>query len=505
MEQAGPRATVLVTGASGFIGHHLVQFLLKDHDVIAFARRPQKEIGLQPHPNLQWVLVDLTDADQLDHAFRSVSASHNIQFIFHLAAYYDFGDQVYSEVYEKTNVVATGQLLELARGINPKRFIFSSSLVVSKFPQEGDLVSENSPADATYPYAITKRKAEELVRSYSKNFPCSIVRLGAVYSDWCENEPLYHFLKVWLSDRWDSSILPGRGSMAIPYIHICCVVDLFIRILNNTESLGPLNVFLASSDEPISLKKLFQLSTRHFSGQEKAPVFLPGWLVRIGIVYRDFWGRLRGKRPFERLWMTDYLDQTLPTDCSYTRNVLGWHPRPRHQLPRRLLHLIENMKAQPEKWHQMNIHRLLRNQATRPSLILGEEMVQMHETLVDRIFAGIMDPSKQAVLPFYQNLAPEELRWYISVVYNHLLTSVRHGDRSIMITFAQDVSHRQLQESVSLDELCKALTIIRDVTTEGLYHNPKLSSLKLLVHDYITLAIQLAIDEIKDIYENVPR
>ena len=45
----------------------------------------------------------------------------------------------------------------------------------------------------------------------------------------------------------------------------------------------------------------------------------------------------------------------------------------------------------------------------------------------------------------------------------------------------------------------------RDILTQGLYNNPNLVSMKLLVHDYITLAIQLAIDEIKDVYENVPR
>ena len=74
-----------------------------------------------------------------------------------------------------------------------------------------------------------------------------------------------------------------------------------------------------------------------------------------------------------------------------------------------------------------------------------------------------------------------------------------------MITFARDLSQRQLEEAVSLGELCSALTDTRDVITHRLYNNPKLACIKLLVHDYITLAIQLAIDEIKDVYEDVPR
>ena len=505
MGQHSTNSTVLITGASGFIGRHLVKHLCPNYHVVAFARRAQKEVGLESHPNLEWVLVDLTDAAQLEKAFKLVTSNHRLDFVFHLAAYYDFGDQVFTEVYEKTNVTATAQLLDLASENNVKRFIFTSSLVASKFPDPGDLVYERSPPNAEYPYAITKRKGETLVEQASQNFPCSIVRLAAVVSDWCEYEPLYNFLKVWLSDRWDSHILPGHGSMAIPYIHVCCVIALFESIMEKTEELENFNMFLASSDKPLSLNELFRLSTRYYYGKEKVPLFIPGIIARIGVQLRDLWGRIIGRRPFERLWMTDYIDRAFPTDCSYTRNTLDWLPKPRHQLPRRLLHVIENLKTQPDKWHRMNIDRMSRFQRNRPALILAEEMVRMHEELVEKVFQTIMNPYNKTRLQYYQQMPAEDLRWYIRVVYNHLLTSVRHGDRSIMITFARDLSQRRMEEAVSLGELCGALTDTRDVITHRLYNNPKLASIKQLVHDYITLAIQLAIDEIKDVYEDVPR
>ncbi len=505
MGQTTVKNTILVTGASGFIGRHLVQQLCLEHRVIAFARRAQKEVGLEMHPNLEWVLVDLMDQKQLEKTFKKVSKEFELDFIFHLAAYYDFGDQVHSEIYEKTNVAATRQLLELSSNLNLKRFIFTSSLVASKFPPPGDLVYEKSSPDAEYPYAITKRKGEKFVKDASQHFPCSIVRLAAVCSDWCEYEPLYNFLKVWLSNRWDARILPGHGTMAIPYIHVCCVISLFEKIIEKTADLDDFTLFLASSDKPMSLKELFLLATRHYYGKEKTPILIPGFIARVGVIYRDMWGRLKGQRPFERLWMTKYINRSFPTDCSYTRNTLDWNPKARHHLPRRLLHLIENLKTRPDKWHRMNIDRLSRFQKNRPALILAEEMVRMHEELVEKVFQTIMDPYYKDRLQFYQNMAQEDLRWYISVVYNHLLTSVRHGDRSIMITFAKDLSHRRLQEDVDLDELCGALTVTRDVITHGLYHNANLVKMKLLVHDFITLAIQLALDEIKDVYENVPR
>ncbi|MCF7825604.1 MAG: NAD(P)-dependent oxidoreductase [Candidatus Marinimicrobia bacterium] len=496
--------TVLITGASGFVGRHLVKYLCSEHKVIAFARRTQKEVGLEPHPNLEWVLVDITDSKQLKKAFLKATTSHPIDFIFHLAAYYDFGEQIYSDTYEKTNIEATYNLLELARAAHVQRFVFTSSMVASNFPLPGDLVNERNLPDAEYPYAITKRQGEKLVQEFSHYFPCSVVRLAAVCSDWCEYEPLYHFLKIWLSDRWDARIIPGKGMMAIPYIHVCCIISLFVQIMEKSTELKDYDVFLASSDQPVSLVELFRFATRHYYGEERHPVFIPVFLARLGVFFRNIRGKLMGQPPFEKLWMLDYTDKAFPTDSSYTRATLDWQPKARHQISRRLLHLIENLKARPEEWHRKNIDRLHRFSRSRPSLALAEEMIKLHETLVETITSHIMQPENAEQLKFYHSMEADELKWYISVVFNNLLTSVRHGDRSIMIVFAHDLANRRMQEDVSLEELCEVLYITRDVITESLYNNPKLHNMKLLVHDYITLAIQLAIDEIKDIYENIP-
>lgn len=505
MAENNTQATVLITGASGFIGRHLVRFLSPNHKVFAFARRTQKEVGIKAHPNINWILVDITDKAQLNAVFIDANAESRIDYIIHLAAYYDFGDQVHTDVYEQTNVQATQQLLELAKTIDIQRFIFASSLVTSNFPQPRDLVYEESDLDATFPYAITKQKGEEMVKEFSENFPCTIVRLAAVCSDWCEYEPLYSFLKIWLSNRWDARIIAGKGTMAIPYIHVSCVIRMFDRILSKSADLGNFNIFLASTDNPISLLELFTLATRHYYGEERKPIFIPAIIARIGIILRDIWGRLKGKRPFERLWMIEYIDRQFPTDCSYTRNRLDWEPTKRHRLKRRLLFLIENLKSRPDEWHTKNITRLKRFERNRPALVLAEEMARMHEQLVDEVFEEIRKPSNFQHFSYYQGMDPDELRWYINVVYNNLLTSVRHGDRSIMITFAQDVSMRRIQDQCSLEELCGALTVTRDIITQRLYNNKKLATMKLLVHDYITLAIQLAMDEIKDKYENIPR
>jgi len=495
------KETIILTGASGFIGSNLLSVLKEKYHIYAFARRTQKEIGIPLHDNIIWILVDITDKKQLHKIFYKIRDVQKIDYVIHLAAYYDFGNQVYNDLYQKTNVDATKYILDLTKESGVKHFIFSSSLVSSKFPKPGDLVYEKSKLDAEYPYAKTKIIGENLVSEYSKYFKCSIVRFAAVFSDWCEYEPLYNFMKIWLSKSWKSRIIAGTGNMAIPYIHVNCIIDILRKIIEKTDELDRLNIFLASSDKPTPLINIFSVSTRLFYGESKNPIFVPKFLAKFWIILRDTIGRLIGNRPFERYWMTRYMDKTFPTDCSFTRESLGWKPKKRHLFINRMTYLIENLKSMPDDWNRKNISRLKRFTVQRPSLILAEEMHHLHETLVSEIFTELTSIKNSHKFKYYQNLSSERLMWYNDVFYNNLLTSVRHGDRSIMISFGRDLAKTRFKEGVSVVELCDALKVVKNVLLRNLYNNPRLKNMKLLINDNITLAIRLAIDEIKDTYD----
>jgi len=61
---------IVITGASGFIGRHVVESLRETFHVFALARRTQQEVGVPRHQNIEWILVDIGDALQLDRVFR---------------------------------------------------------------------------------------------------------------------------------------------------------------------------------------------------------------------------------------------------------------------------------------------------------------------------------------------------------------------------------------------------------------------------------------------------
>lgn len=173
---------ILVTGASGFIGRHFVAAFNGEFRLFCLARRSQKEVGIPYHAGIHWLQADITSRANLLSAERYIREHGGADYVLHLAGYYDFTLKS-NPAYERTNVTGTRNLLEMSQLLGVKRFIFASSLAACEFPPEGKSLTEDSPADADFPYARSKSKGEALVKKYSDAFPCSIVRLAAVYSD----------------------------------------------------------------------------------------------------------------------------------------------------------------------------------------------------------------------------------------------------------------------------------------------------------------------------------
>jgi nucleoside-diphosphate-sugar epimerase len=194
---AGDKRVMLVTGASGFIGSYFLAEACETYRIIAVARRSQKEARVPPHENITWHQVDIArPADMLELAETIEREVDKVDFVLHLAGFYDFTNEKSPE-YQRTNVDGTRLVLELAKRLEVERLVFSSSITVTEFTRSKAPLTERSPADATFPYAVSKRRGEELLRDCSREIPCTVVRLAAVFSDWCEYGPLYLMLSDW--------------------------------------------------------------------------------------------------------------------------------------------------------------------------------------------------------------------------------------------------------------------------------------------------------------------
>lgn len=501
VEPGAELPALVITGASGFLGRHLIAALRERYRLFCLARRSQHLVGVPRHKNLRWFQVDIGDEDPLARVFRDLQGLRAPRYVIHLAAYYDFTGESHPE-YLRTNVLGLRNLLEQCKAFHPTRFVFASSVAASAFPPEGSVLTETSPADGDHLYAITKRRGEQMVKEYQGHFPSTVVRLGALFSDWCEYPPLYFFLRTWLSDAWNSRVLGGKGRSAIPYLHVRDAVAFFAHLLEIDESLAPGETLIASTDEAISHQEIFEAATLAWHGHRVQPRFTPRPLARLGLRFFEMGGRWLAERPFERVWMGKYIDLRMPVDGSHTRHRTGWAPRSRRFLLRRIPFLVENLKTDPLEWHQRNL-AALKIIRVEPNL----HLYQLLEAYQERILVASMeifrDPEGGALLPTYRGLPIDELRWAKQQLFLHLRNAVRTRERAIFREYCRHLAERRRAQGFTCEELCRALETERELVLHIVRSDPRAQALEAAIHDFVIGTFLVGIDEIEDTYEEL--
>ena len=499
---------ILVTGASGIVGRHFIEAVKDDFFIYAVARRSRDEAEISTHPNIKWLQADIANFSLFKsvvmNALKDNKSRRNVDYVLHLASYYDFNYTRHSE-YQRTNIDGTRHVLELAKALQVKRFVFTSSLAAANFPAKGANITEQSPVDAVHPYAASKKAGEELVREYSRYFPCAVVRPAAVFTDWCEYGILYMQLSRWFSRKFSSRVLEGKGEAGVPYLHSEDFNKFLLRIFERSSELPGFDIYIASPDGATSHRDLFETAAKYYFGQKIKPFFFPKPLIMLVVIFRDMVGRLIGRRPFERPWMLKYIDRKLRVDSSRTRQILSWKPSPRFHILRRLLYMVEKMKTHPEEWHYRNT-RAMKRIPQRPNLLVYEIMVNLKHDITSEIKRTLQNPEKKNEFSHYQQINPENFNWDIDVFYQLLTASVRNKDRLLLINYAHDLLiPLRFNEGFSAQEVCAAILTTGKIVISRLLQSPDLKGMEELIHDSIFLTLQLTVDEVENGFEKLSK
>jgi nucleoside-diphosphate-sugar epimerase len=494
--------SILITGASGFVGSHLIEMMIENFTVYAIARRSIKESNISYHRNLHWIQCDITNKSRLNDAIDYIQSQGGIDYIFHLAAYYDFTYK-YNSAYQSVNIDGTKNMLELASRLNIKRFIFASSIAACKFPKTSEAVTEKSSPDADYHYARSKKAGEELLMQYSKFFPCSVVRFAAVFSDWCEYAPLYKFLMRWLSKNFDSRIIAGKGISAIPYVHIRDLCLLFCKIIDKHKELPDYDVYNCSPNLSTSHNSIYELSTGYFFGKSKKPIYLPELLALPALILNRCFNvfRISTSETFEKLWMINYIDKILNVDSSYTQRVLDWKPTSRYNISRRLLFILEKMKSHPGEWHLRN-EAALKRIAKRANFIIYEKMSEQKDTILFKINKYILDEDPDLKFNQYKQIPLVDFKTYSCTIYHLILATIRSSDRSLFLEYIDKITHQRWSEGFSPETLCETLKVFDEVIVKQLTSYKEFAKFHQEIYDYVSLTFQIAEDEIEDLYDS---
>lgn len=182
--------------------------------------------------------------------------NYNIDVIIHLAANANVPLSVKDPIADFTvNALGTLYLLELARNMGVKKFLFASS--VSVFDSCNALpISENALVRANSPYGASKFAAENYCYVYNRiyNLNTNVVRLFNVYGSGVKKLFVYDIVKK-LLDSPASIELLGDGNQIRDYIYIDDLVEGFLTILLKGKSGEDYNL---SSGNPVTIKELTQ-------------------------------------------------------------------------------------------------------------------------------------------------------------------------------------------------------------------------------------------------------
>jgi nucleoside-diphosphate-sugar epimerase len=257
---------VLVTGAGGFIGHHLVKRLKREgHRVVgADWKYPEYEPTLAD----AFFNVDLRFKDQAERVFES---SGRFDEVYHLAA--NMGGMGFIENYKalimRDNTLISTNVLEAARRYTARRLFFSSSACAYNTDLQKDLNSPELSEDMAYPanpedgYGWEKLFTERMCRHFREDFGLEtrIARYHNVYGPlgtWDggrEKAPAAICRKVILAEPHGKIEIWGDGLQTRSFMYIDDCVEGTVRIMRSDHP-DPLNL---GSDRLIAINDLAQM------------------------------------------------------------------------------------------------------------------------------------------------------------------------------------------------------------------------------------------------------
>ncbi len=167
---------ILATGAAGFIGSNICEYLLeKGHEVVGldnfndYYSPKLKEFNISSfvnHPKFKLYRTDLTNIADTDRVFESEKPES----VIHLAAWADVTYSVINaHVYAVENYVVTSDLADLSVKHNVKSFVFASTSSVYGNKNEVPFAEDSNTDFPAAPYPASKKSSEILLYTYNLN------------------------------------------------------------------------------------------------------------------------------------------------------------------------------------------------------------------------------------------------------------------------------------------------------------------------------------------------
>jgi len=269
-----------VTGANGFVGSHLVDYLLgKNFEVRCIVRKSS---------NLQWLTgkdvkifdCGLFDKNGLREAFKDVN------YIFHVAGVVKAKNEA---GYFKGNVEATKVLLEAASEVKNqiKKFVIVSSQTVSGPAINGKPVTEDMQPNPLTTYARSKLKQEQVALSYNDIFPVTICRAPAIFGE--RDTEIFIYFQVF--NRGLTTMI-GFDKKELSLLHVTDLAEGLYLAAISEKAAG--EIYFISSEKFYNWDEVGEITSKVL-GKKAFRIKIPHFIVFIIAAFAQFFAMFSSK------------------------------------------------------------------------------------------------------------------------------------------------------------------------------------------------------------------
>jgi nucleoside-diphosphate-sugar epimerase len=246
---------VLITGATGLLGGHLLQELQRRGEQIRALVLPVENAEKLIAQGVEVVQGDVTDASTLAPAVK------DIDIIFHLAGMMGV-NRPFAD-YRLVNVTGSENLYRAAQAAGVRRFVHTSSHTVYGLGYGRFLTEKDALQPDPDPYSITKAEGDRLIRRLmlTSAMETVILRPGTFFGP----GDRLHFGRIAQRLKNGKGVIVGRGNNALPFCYVTDVAQGFLLAAYHEKAPG--NVYNISNDHPLTQQELFNAVADATGGQ----------------------------------------------------------------------------------------------------------------------------------------------------------------------------------------------------------------------------------------------
>ena len=303
----------LVTGATGFIGSHLVEALLQKGVQVRCLVRKTSDLSWLKNLPIEVFRGNCNDKASLEEAVKGVDQ------VFHLAG---VTKAVEEKTYFEVNALGTENLIHACLENNPRlqKFVYVSSQAAAGPCQNGGKKRESDRCEPVSVYGHSKRMGEEFALAHSHEIPLLILRPSAVYGP--RDRDIYAFFK--LLSKKIKPCLAGQDQ----HISLCYVQDMIQAILLATEAQESSGeIFFLSDGHDYRLEEVGDIFAQAM-GITPFCIRIPEWIV-FGIAsFSEYLSKLSGKPSLlNKGKVEEMIQKNWVCDITKAKTLLGFEPQ----------------------------------------------------------------------------------------------------------------------------------------------------------------------------------